>query len=109
VIDSLGPKGWWPLCAVLHHQMNLMNSNDGYDMMVMAVADPGFARGADHGEHAECEPKRGSGAVGSRGRAPGGDQGGKAPLKLEAESFLYIFIQKCGQKLRIQVKICPRV
>ena len=34
--------------------------------------------------------------VGSRGRAPGGGSGGP-----EAESFLYIFIQKCGQNLRI--------
>ena len=33
-----------------------------------AVADPGFAKGgADHGERAECEPKRGSG-----GGAPSG-------------------------------------
>ena len=36
----------------------------------IAVADPGFARGADHGERAEREPKRGSG-----GGAPSGVQG----------------------------------
>ena len=43
----------------------------------------------DHGERAEREPKRGSGAeppAGSRGRAPGGGSGG----------LLYIFIQKSG-------------
>jgi len=37
---------------------------------------------ADHGERAEREPKRGSGAeppAGSRGRAPGGGSGGEAP------------------------------
>ena len=35
-----------------------------------SVADPGFARGVDHGERAEREPKRGSG-----GGAPSGVQG----------------------------------
>jgi len=42
---------------------------------------------------------------GSRGsKVPGGGQGGKDPLGQsppEAESFLSIFIQKSGQKLRI--------
>ena len=78
-----------------------------------AVADPGFAKGggANHGERAEREPKRGSGGgarcaslngglgaeppAGSRGRAPGGGSGGRSPP--EAESFLYIFTQKSGQ------------
>ena len=46
------------------------------------------------GDHGEREPKRGSG-----GRAPGGGSGGQSPP--EAESFLYIFTQKSGQKLRI--------
>jgi len=58
--------------------------------------------GADHGEHAERDPKRGSGGgapVGSRGRAPGGGPGGKAPLKLKA--FCAFFYTKSGQKLRI--------
>ena len=66
--------------------------------------------GADHGERAEREPKRGSG-----GEAPSGVQGqtpwwgvrGRSPP--EAESFLYIFMQKSGLKLRVYVKICPRV
>ena len=37
--------------------------------------------------------------AGSRGRAPGGGSGGRSPP--EAESLLYIFMQKSGQKLRI--------
>ena len=37
--------------------------------------------------------------AGSRGRAPGGGSSGQSPP--EAESFLYIFTQKSGQKLRI--------
>ena len=51
------------------------------------MADPGFARGADHGERAEREPKWGLGAeprAGSRGRAFGGGSGGEAPLKLKS-------------------------
>ena len=62
-----------------------------------AVADPGFAKGeggANHGERAECEPKRGSG-----GGAPSGVQGlvgGQGAKPPEAKSFLYIFIQKSG-------------
>jgi len=51
--------------------------------------------GAYHGERV------GLGAelpAGSRGRAPNGGSQGAPP---EAESFLYIFIQKSGQKLRI--------
>jgi len=52
-----------------------------------AVADPGFAKGgADHGE-----------------RGPGAEP----QVGVEAESFLYILTQKCGQKLRIQVKTAP--
>jgi len=56
----------------------------------------------EHSERAEREPKRGSGGgapAGSRGRAPGGESGGRSPP--EAESFLYIFTQKSAQKLRI--------
>jgi len=58
-------------------------------------------QGADHSERAEREPNEGLGGLGaeppagSRGRAPGGGSGG------EAESFLSIFMQKSGQKLRI--------
>ena len=56
-----------------------------------AVADPGFAKGGEHGERAEREPKRGSGgSVWGRSpqRGPGaeplvGGQGGEAPLKLK--------------------------
>ena len=69
------------------------------------MADPGFAKGvgADHGERAEREPKRGYRLealprVGSSGRATGGVRGRSHP---EAERFLSIFIQKSGQKLRI--------
>ena len=48
------------------------------------MADSGFAKGGDHGERAEREPKRGSGGgAGSRGRAPDGGSGG-LPLKLKA-------------------------
>ena len=56
----------------------------------------GFAKGwgADRGERAEREPKRGSG---SRGRAPGGRSGGEVKLKAFC-TFLY---KKSGQKLRI--------
>jgi len=60
--------------------------------------------GVDHGER---EPKRGFGAeppAGSRGRALGVGQGAKPPKAVsppEAESFLSVFIQKSGQKLRI--------
>ena len=50
----------------------------------LAVADTGFARG-DHGQRAEREPKRGSGA----GRAPGGGQECEAPLKLKAFCTFY--------------------
>ena len=57
------------------------------------MADPGFAKGGDHGERAEPEPKRGSPA-GSMGRAPGGGQGAKLP---EAESFLLFFIQNMAK------------
>ena len=54
--------------------------------------------------------------VGSRGRAHGGGSRGEPPLRAkppEAESFLYIFIQKKWPKVEdlseICVKICPRV
>ena len=61
--------------------------------------------GADHGERAEREPKRGLGAeppAGSRGRAPGGGSGGEAPLKLKAFfKFLCKNVPKKWQKLRI--------
>ena len=46
-------------------------------------------------------------SAGSRGRAPDGGVRGRSLL--EAESFLYIFMQKSDLKLRIYVKICPRV
>jgi len=43
----------------------------GENYTIVAVADPGFVKGgADHGEHAEREPKRGYG-----GGAPSGVQG----------------------------------
>jgi len=51
----------------------------------------------NHGERAEREPKRGSGAeppAGSRGRAACGGSRAKPP---EAESFLSIFIQKVAE------------
>ena len=62
-----------------------------------AVADPGFAKGggggADHGERAEREPKRGSGGgapSGVQGQSPWWGVGGEAPLKLKAFStFLH--------------------
>jgi len=56
--------------------------------------------GADHGEHAECQPKRGSGcrASGVQGQSPlWGVTGANPP---EAESFLFIFHTKSGH-LRI--------
>jgi len=66
------------------------------------VADPGFAKGgADHVERAEREPKRGSGGgapSGVQGQSPWLGLGGRSPP--EAESFLYIFIQKSGQKVK---------
>ena len=75
---------------------------DQYVAISRTVADPGFAKeGADHGERAEREPKRGSGGgpaeppAGSRGRAPGGGQGGEAPLKLKAFcTFLHKIVAK---------------
>ena len=63
-----------------------------------SVVYPGFAKGGDHGERVEREPKWGSGAeppAGSRGRV--GGHGGSPP---EAESFLYIFIQKKWPKVK---------
>jgi len=62
---------------------------------INSVVDLGFAKGeggANHGERAEREPKRGSG-----GGAPSGVQGsgGEAFLKLKA--FLYIFTQKVAK------------
>jgi len=65
------------------------------------VADLGFAkgRGADHGERAEREPKRGSG-----GGAPSGVEGQSPwfPLwGLKLKVFCTFFIQKSPQKLRI--------
>jgi len=53
------------------------------------VADPGFGKkkGVDHGEREESEPKRGSGgraSNGVQGRAPCGEPGGEAPMKLKA-------------------------
>jgi len=56
-------------------------------------------RGRGHGERVERERKRGSAPSGVQGRAPGGSQGAKPP---EAESFLFIFIQKSGQKLKVK-------
>ena len=50
----------------------------------LTVADPGFAKGgADHGERAEREPKRGSG-----GGAPSGVQGLSRTLRLSRTSDL---------------------
>jgi len=63
-----------------------------------SVADPEFAKGGGHGERAEREPKRGSG-----GGAPSGVQGQSPWWRVrgrsspEAESFLYIFIQKVAK------------
>jgi len=54
-------------------------------LLLRPVADPGFAKTADHGECAELEPKQGR---------PGAGQGG---FPSEAESFLYIFIQKVAE------------
>ena len=47
------------------------------------MADPGFVRGADHGERAEREPKRGSGTGGGapcgvQGQSPWWGSGGEA-------------------------------
>jgi len=43
--------------------------------------------------------------AGSRGRAPGGGSGGRSPP--EAESFVYIFMQKSGQKIKDLSKNLP--
>jgi len=65
-----------------------------------------MASGSAHGERAgcaECKHKRGSGAEAQRcprAELMVGGQGRRSPLP-EAESFLYIFIQESGQKLRI--------
>ena len=59
-----------------------------------SVADPGFAKGeADHGERVQHEPKRGFGGRSSQWAV----RGAKPP---EAESFLYIFFTKNGQKFK---------
>jgi len=55
-------------------------------------------RGADHGERSEREPKRVTGGKASSVVQGLGSQEAKPP---EDESFLSIFIQKGGQKLRI--------
>jgi len=61
------------------------------------AADPGFAKGADHGEP----------IMGDWGWSP--QQGPMAePLvgsAFEAESFLSVFIQKQGQKVRLKPKL----
>jgi len=60
------------------------------------IQDLPRGEGADHGERAEREPKRGAGAeppAGSKGRAPGGGSWWRSPaspLKLKAFcTFLY--------------------
>jgi len=69
-----------------------------WESLLIAVADPGFARGGPWRAHASlngglvAEPP-----VESRGRAPVGVRGRSPPpppeaLPPEAESFLYIFI-----------------
>ena len=73
------------------------------------MADPGFARGADHGERAEREPKWGSG-----GGAPSGVPGqsfwwGGQGSPIEAEIFLYIFMQKKWPKVKDLSENLPRV
>jgi len=62
-----------------------------------SVADPGFARGRDHGERAEREPKQGSGGV--QGQSPWWGVR-EAPLKLKA--FCTFLHKKVA-------KSCPRV
>jgi len=85
----------------LFEKMTLINTrssavvNDHPAVTRGADASSGGSRicqGRDHGERAEREPKRGSGAgapSGVQGRAPGGGQR-RSPLKLKAFcSFLY--------------------
>jgi len=65
-----------------------------------SVADPGFAKGegADHGERAQPQSKRGS-----EGGAPSGVQeqspwwGSKGRNLLKLKVFLYIFMQKVAK------------
>ena len=79
------------------------------------MADPGFAKGrvhvADHGERAEKRRFGGRAPskppAGSRGRAPGGGVRGRSAL--EAEIFLYIFMQKKWPKVKDLSENLPRV
>jgi len=66
-------------CATAFHQWQFLLLSEDKMSICDSVADPGFCQGggADHGERASLN-------------------GG-----LGAESFLYIFIQNSGQKLRI--------
>jgi len=68
-------------------------------LSLYSVADPGFAKGGDHGKRAEREPKRGSGGgapSGVQGQSPWWGSGGERSPP-EAESFLSIFIQKVAK------------
>jgi len=63
--------------------------------VTQAVADPGFAKGGTMASARSTSLNGGLGAEPPAGSTPlVGGQG-------HAESFLYIFIQKSGQKLRI--------
>ena len=62
------------------------------------MADPGFAKGEDHGERAEREPKRGT------------EDGAPSGVQLKAFcTFLYKKWSKVDDLSEICVKICPRV
>ena len=86
--------------SIRHDVLSIGNNSNSTSLTLQTVADPGFAKGggADHGERAEREPKRGSGAEPPVGSRDGG-WGGRSPP--EAKSYLYIFMQKGGQNLRI--------
>jgi len=63
-----------------------------------SVADPGFAKGADHGERLECKPINWGLGAEPKGRAEHlvGGRGDRAKPP-EVESFLSIFIQKVAK------------
>ena len=63
-----------------------VEAGEGSGAESATVADPGFARGADHGERVEHEPKWGSGAE----RGPWAEPlvGGQEAKPPKAESFM---------------------
>jgi len=90
------------MCASLHPSLH-RSGGVAVALLDRPAAEPRFAkRGGDMASARSASLNGSLGAeppAGSRGRAPGEESRGPSPP--QAESFLPIFIQKGGQKLRI--------